>query len=102
MIPGREGRARCGLARCGPAGCGLARHGRAREARQARSVPVSWRQFIHPARLASWAGLRRLYYWAELRRLATRTAGASQQRAAGAVAVPAAAPRSDRPLTTVS
>ena len=34
--------------------------------------------------------------------LAIRTAEASQQRAAGAVAVPAAAPRSDRPLTTVS
>ena len=56
-------------------------------------VPVRERRIILPARLA---------VWAELRRLAVPAPEASQQRAAGAVAVPAAAPRPDRPLTTVS
>jgi hypothetical protein len=65
-------------------------------------VPVGYRRIILPARLAGWAGLRRLAEWAGLRWLAAPAAEASQQRAAGAVAVPAAAPWPDRPLTTVS
>ena len=56
-------------------------------------VPVGYRRIILPARLAGWAGLRRL---------AAPAGKASQQRAARAVAVPAAAPWPDRPLTTVS
>jgi hypothetical protein len=46
-------------------------------------VPVGYCRIILPARLAGWAGLRRL---------AAPAAEASQQRAAGAAAVPAAAP----------
>jgi hypothetical protein len=46
-------------------------------------VPVGYRRIILPARRAGWAELGRLGGWA---------AEASQQRAAGAVAVPAAAP----------
>ena len=74
-------------------------------------VPVRDRRIILPARLAGWAELRRLAGWAGLRRLnaqaglrrlAAPAAEASQQRAARAVAVPAAAPLPDRPLTTVS
>ena len=55
-------------------------------------VPVGGSRIILPARLAGWAGLRRLAGWAGLRRLAAPAAEASQQRAAGAAAVPAAAP----------
>ncbi|MDX6334897.1 MAG: hypothetical protein QOG05_2237 [Streptosporangiaceae bacterium] len=64
-------------------------------------VPVGYRRIILPARragwaelgrLGGWAGLRRRAGWAGLRRLAGPAAEASQQRAAGAVAVPAAAP----------
>jgi hypothetical protein len=53
-------------------------------------------------RLDWMAELRRLDWMAELRRRPAPRAEASQQRAAGAVAVPAAAPWPDRPLTTVS
>jgi hypothetical protein len=55
-------------------------------------VPVGYRRIILPARRAGWAELGRLGGWAELGRLAGPAAEASQQRAAGAVAVPAAAP----------
>jgi len=65
-------------------------------------VPVRGRRIILRAWPAGCAGLRRLNAQAGLRRLAAPAAEASQQRAARAVAVPAAAPLPDRPLTTVS